>query len=599
MSKPPRLSLRQAEVLVAIYWRYYNYGVVKVRDLVGDIGVAFSTLFDHLKNLRNKGLIDIPSGKKTMNLGPNDTVILTDLGRKLASELLLKCGVSEKDVLAKVLDSIRRLYETKKKRHYMMYGLSNKAIASNIINKLFDNNPTEPVSTTLAMYSDLDPQLFLLRHSDKEEFVKLSRVLLNVGIRIGRIASIVIPVGLRSSIREDRLRDILDKSWSWPGIVPSSTRMRYFIEASSMGLIHKQGPYVRTVNPTIPSMLEWLSMKTLGVFKNTIRTVPKASIILYRELFKFPSIDDIYNPRKADRFDWLTLLRENMDYETYRTIMRDTLIVLKDKAGVVYEYENILIPATLYRTLEKASDIKDTFLNLVKYARDGNMTASILLTIHANPGISLSELKTKIRDAAGKRISERELKDAITHMVEAGLVYIAQPYGSTSEYLYTFTHIPFLTEKNKHAREANAIMRNIKPWILSGIKEKFNHQERMELAQLIEKLALKRKIGLTDIETEYGRKFFIKLLMWLETLHPFIIVDPDNDILSINRRSKIAGLILDVLHYSILTGNEALGMYAPTLSEMIEKAELSKRILKEAKLIKEELTTKLLKKKHI
>ena len=61
------LTWRQAQALLSIYWRSKNYGKVMVKDLVGDLGVAFVTLFDHLKALRDKGLIVLPREPRNLD----------------------------------------------------------------------------------------------------------------------------------------------------------------------------------------------------------------------------------------------------------------------------------------------------------------------------------------------------------------------------------------------------------------------------------------------------------------------------------------------------------------------------------------------------
>ncbi len=587
------LTWRQAQALLSIYWRSYTFGKAEVKDLVGDLGVAFSTLFDHLRVLEARGLVVLPPNKLARNLSASDRISLTEQGIGKAEEILRIIGASRNELLSQIYDKLQRYIESFRpvERVKTGYFLSSSSSFSKAINEIIKRNPTEPVATTIAMYSDLDTKLWLLKNTDKPLFMKISRGLLNIEIRVGRIASIALPVGLRGQISIDELDDIISNTWSWPGIVGSGTKSRYFMESKSLGLFHQHGRYITTLNTTTSAMLQWLASHVYTVYLNNVAILPKAALIVYREIHKGPALEELLYPSKHGGLDWLEEVRRMTDESTYRSNVRAIVDLLVNKTGVVVEFEGRFFPEFIIRKIQELPEIQEKFRYIVKEANQGNKAARILLLVISEPGVTLDGIISKLKKRVDPGISARDIEIAISMLAREGLIHVAKLRASGLTRLYSFTHIPFIGVDSPEAYEVNSVLRSIEPWLLSHVEEFFYGEEKKHLISILEKIVSKGYYEIDSIENEYGRKFLLKTIRFVERVSPILTTDNEYTIIRINPSYKeLARIIIDTTYYSLLTGNEALGLYAPVLSDTIERDKnIVKKLLDEATELKTEL----------
>ena len=219
-------TLRQMEIIACIYWRKENFGIVKFKDLVGDIGISFATLADHLKALIKKGFIEQTS-KEPRNLNFNDEIELTVDGEKFISELFKKIDISKNMTTLQIIHKIKEYMSiTYPSRPKKMGFYDKNATLSKVLDELMAKNPVEPIITSIVMYTELDGNLDIIAQTSKDTYINISRAKLNLEIRNGRIASIAIPVALRGELLHKNLMNILGKSWSWTSFVAKNSGCR-------------------------------------------------------------------------------------------------------------------------------------------------------------------------------------------------------------------------------------------------------------------------------------------------------------------------------------------------------------------------------------
>jgi len=188
--KNKTLTWRQKQSLISIYWRIKNFGSVTFSDIVGDIGVAFVTMASHLDALKDKQLIQC--NKKPINMTFSDELVLTQRGEEIAREFISTVELSPNDPLDKIFDKLKKDFERAAYSPSIGFNLNSKYTFSKSYNNLIkDKNMTEPVITSIALYSELDSQLNLLKEYDKiyntKTYSSLTQNKLNIEIRSGRL----------------------------------------------------------------------------------------------------------------------------------------------------------------------------------------------------------------------------------------------------------------------------------------------------------------------------------------------------------------------------------------------------------------------------
>lgn len=587
-----KLTFRQKQVLVSIYWRLENFGKCTSSDLVGDIGVSFRTLADHLSALMNslsdKDFVIVTSGKKPRNMSFHDEVMLTDSGRKNAEKILRENSTNLNDALPSIFDKIRMSFEKPGKfKQQTVYGyfVNKNSKFSEVFNRIVKENPVEPIVTALSMYTELDTMLDLLKKKDNREYQQISQVKLNIEIRCGRILSIAVPVALRGQIGNSELFDVLGGSWSWLKTVNPQSMRRYFQEATSIGLISSDGNSVKSMKASTTDALSWMAGKTALSFSNAIGVVPQVSLVTFKESFNFPTREEMLNPNNSDaELPWLQMVYDSIDKSLYKAEVDKSLQLLVNKIGIIEEFEGRLIPRTILRKISNAKGVETAFRKILKRAEEGNPIAKILLTITAKPGISSDDLYTDIKEG-NDRLSKKDFEDTITQLANQGIIHISRPYYSESLRLYSFSHIPYLiSDEKEFDNQANSVIKGMEPWLLSTLSEIFpKMDERQQVYNVFKNVLQKKEISFDDIEKEYGNKFGRKLLTIVDKL-PFIKIEKDYTYMALNK-TKMSELMMDVIQYSLLTGNKALGEYSQSISDIIIK---DKKIKENMNTIKED-----------
>jgi hypothetical protein len=162
--------------------------------------------------------------------------------------------------------------------------------------------------------------------------------------------------------------------------------------------------------------------------------------------------------------------------------------------------------------------------------------------------------------------------------------------------LFTFAHIPFIEPQSKDVGgfdEANAVFKGIEPWVLSSLKDFFpSNEEKKDLGVILSNLQKKKEIAFDDIDTEYSKNMSRKIGAWSYTLKPFIQQDSSFSTISMSD-TRISSMILDILQYSLLTTNDALGQYASAISSIVGRdRSFVKTLEDDAVLLKTELMNK-------
>ncbi|VVB99605.1 Uncharacterised protein [uncultured archaeon] len=574
----PETTWRQSQLISFMAWRMKNAGQVSYLDLVGDTGLSSRSVIEHLDALKKLGLIKIENNRRPLSLRYEDKIFFTRLGN-LKVEKLFQNNTTLKGSLRNVDEYVVNMFAKKNNPHDGMY-MYDGASFSKAFNSVIDDNPTEPILSAIAMYTELDSQLASLRLSNNEKFRVLSKTSLNLELRSARISSITIPIALRSKMPLNALLSLLKDSWSWPKNGGDNTVKRYFFEAISMGLIQNSGGVISSLKPSTTDTLSWLAEKTNQSYKNSMSSSPKAALAVFRESYYFPTEEDMLNPNKSSiDLKWLSPIYDASDNKSsYRTIVKKALGHLKDDTSVISVVDGTLVPTTILRRVDGKEEMKAKFRKILKSKDEGNPLSAILLTISAYPGISVEQLHEKIKTPAGFH----NISDTISLvlvLINSNLVQISAPSrAQTSWRLFTFYQLPYFSGSEPSFRQANAVIKNVEPWVLVGMEDLFVPQEREYLSKVLDKLSASHEIELDEVATEYGKVFSRKLISFSQYLVPFIRMNPDHSKL-LGSKSNIEKVILDTVSYSILTGNESLGMYASALSDMVSKDKLASREL--------------------
>ena len=578
------LTLRQAQALISIAYRKNVFGIVRFSDLITDMGVAFATLADHLQPLKNGNFIRVPK-KHTHSLGFSDEITITLAGGKLADKLMHSIDASYGNTtMQAIFEKLRVLFEPEPQllpgyQIDLNFNRTNTKTSSfaKAFKELVIQNPTEPVLTSITMYTDLDSQLSLMRVNDNIKYKLLSRAKLNLEIRNGRLASIAIPAAIRGTARFAELQSMLSGSWSWTGAVASRSNRRYWQEATSLGLLQINGESVISSKPAPVDTIKWLASKTYFTFINTIPIAPKSSLVLYRESFKLPTEEDLLDPANSDlKLDWLNSIWNSMNDRTlYKETVTEGLRILRDDAKLLQSFEGRLIPTTVFRMINSVPELSTRFRTIMQH-EDMNL-AKILIAINQKPAITTWELCSDLNKHATHKISIDELWNMISLLIPINLVQATTNRSVTKENtsLFSFIHLPFLrqTQVSKHGDETNAVIRSIKPYLLHLIKELFvTEDERKAVYDIFNELMKEEYVDFESIEKTYSSSIARKIAVTGRLLDPFVTLNQEYTRISLNQRTVgLNKVLLDSLLYSILTQNDGLEIYNNMIAALVEK----------------------------
>jgi DNA-binding MarR family transcriptional regulator len=580
------LTLRQSQALTCIAYRKEIFQIVKVSNLITDMGVAFATLADHLAALKKRGYIETEA-KFTRNLEFSDPIFLTKTGKAISDRLMEKIGATYgNDTTQVIFERLKEKYDPERKPSTgyetdLFFNIVNTKTSSfaKAFKKLVIDNPAEPVLTCIDMYTDLDTQLSLMCVNDTQKYKLLSRALLNLEIRNGRLASIAIPAAVRGTARIDELNEVLAGSWSWLGTVASRSYRRYWQEATYLGLLQFNGSSVTSLSPSPVDTLRLLAEKTNFTFINTIPVAPKSSLVIYRESFEFPTEEDLFHPEQSKlQLKWLNVIREGMnDREAYKATISEGLRILKDDAHLLRDYKGWVIPTSLYRRINSVADLSQMF-NSVMDHQDSNL-ANILIAINQKPAITIYELWNDINKSPNNR-NKMKLEDVwnmVSLLIPENLV---QATGNTSvskesTSLFSFLHIPVLEQKNISRKATNAVLRNLKPYLLHVIKELFsNIEERKVVYTIYSDLMKHSEMEFEQIEKDYGKPMARKIAVTSRLLEPFVTINSEYTRLCLNKDTiGLNQIILDSLLYSLLTAthDDSVNIYNNAIAALVEK----------------------------
>ncbi len=595
------LTLRQIQALVSIAYRKKNLGIVKLTDLITDMGVSFSTLADHLDALKKLLYIETPENKNTYNLSFYDDLIITAKGEQLAGIIMKSINASFGDTPTLIFEKLKKLFNPTEVQMNLFNTPTKTASFAKAFEQLVKDNPTEPVLTSIAMYTDLDSQLNLMRSTDLAKYKTLSTVKLNLEIRNGRLASIVIPTAIRQTTKYSELRQILGDSWCWMGTVGATSNKRYWQEAMSLGLLQVRGDSLTSMKPTTIDTISWLAQKTHYTFINTIPTAPKSSLVVFRESFLLPSEEDLMNPQAASiELPWLNSIRENMSNKTdYIDSIKEGLKIVKDYANIVREYEGKIIPTTIIRKVSSDPEMETSFKTILKQSDQNMITGKILLAITAKPAITMYDLHTILNSKnTGRKIKIEDVEEIVSILVAKNLLQMSTSSSNIKQQtkLYSFIHLPFFTPKMAGHKETNAIFRSMKPYLLQRISDIFVTLDEKQAAYKIFSNFMKTKEAyFEDLEGEFGKIIHNKILILVNDLKPFVLFKEDYSGFFLNEKKRALNeILINSLLYSMLTQTESyesLGIYSQAISDLIEKdTPWAKEVEEEARILVEDIT---------
>jgi DNA-binding MarR family transcriptional regulator len=577
------LTLRQAQALTCIAYRKTIFSVVRFSDLITDMGVSFVTLADHLGALKKRGLIRTQA-KYTRNLDFSDEITITRGGDAVASLLMQKIGATYgNETMPEIFARLRNMLfepEPKTVSGQQIDLLFNKTTTrtsfAKAFNKLVIENPTEPVLTSIAMYTDLDSQLVLIHLKDKEKYKILSRARLNLEIRNGRLASIAIPAAIRGTSRFEELSDILAGSWSWMATVASRSERRYWQEATYLGLIQINGDSVISLKQAPVDTLKWLSDKTNFTFINTIPVAPKIALVLYREALEFlPTEEDLLDPKNSNlTLPWLNTIRDGMNNTAlFKKTVHEGLRILKDDSTILQSYEGRLIPTSVYRKIKSIPELNARFETIMKH--QDTTVANILIAINQKPAITVGELCQDLNKHSKHKITVDDVWDMASLLIPSNLVQTTSGRSAAKEdkSFFSFIHIPFLEQTNTSRKQTNAVLRSIKPYLLHLIKELFvKDDERRAVYNIFNDLMKKDYKDFESIEREYSKNIERKIVVISRLLEPFVAIDKDYNGISLNKDTTgLNKVLIDSLLYSVLTQNDGLAIYNNAIAALVEK----------------------------
>lgn len=572
--KKGKLTWRQKEVLICIYWRKKNFSTAKFGDLLGDLGVAFATLADHIKALRDRGLVNID--KEPRNMGYNDKIYLSPEGDDSAESILKSLNMNVNKSLKEICDKLLNTSFDRKSSTSALGFHIGASDYSRCFTDLISRDVTEPVLTSITMYTELDGKLNSILETNKDLYRALSRSKLNLEIRNARIGAITIPVAFREKTTIGELKTILSDSWSWLGMVSSSSVSRYMQESMSMGLIKEDNNFIRSMGATVTDTIARLADKTNLAFKNAMSLAPKASLVVFRESFKMPTEEDLLYPQKSDiRLGWAEeLYSASSNKSKYYEITSNALTILKDKTQIIEEYEGRIIPTTLLRTIRENREMKTEFDTILKNADQENIVAKVLILINAKPGITTRDLLYEFKKRSFLDFNIKYVEDIVEKLCNKNLIYIASnTHDKSLRMLYSFAHLPHLIGEDISIKHANTLVRTYEPHLLSELESSFTNDEKKNLNEIISKLNKNKTLSFDEIEG-YGKKFSRKMMLFVASqLNPILDISVDENYIK-PKNAEIEKIMLGTLQYSLIARDKAFGVYSGMLASLVDASQL-------------------------
>jgi DNA-binding MarR family transcriptional regulator len=575
------LTLRQAQALTCIAYRKNIFGIIKVSDLITDMGVSFATLADHLGALKKIGLIQTEE-EFTRNLDFSDIIALTYSGEAHANQYMQRVQASYgNDTVQTIFEGLKRYFDPEPKTppgyqiDLFFNKTPNKTVSfAKAFKKLVVDNPTEPVLTSIAMYSDLDSQLSLMHLQDNDKYKELSRAHLNLEIRNGRLASIAIPAAIRGTARLEELDDILAGSWSWMGTVASRSHSRYWQEAAYLGLVQFNGSSVVSLAPSPVDALRLLADKTNFTFINTIPVAPKSALVLYRESFEFPTEEDLLNPSNSSlKLPWLNTIRDGMTTSAFKETVVEGIRILRDDANILQSYKGRLIPTAVYRRVNSIPELQKRFDTIMDH--QDTAIANILMAINQKPAITTWELCNDINMHSKHKMKVEDVWNMVSLLIPSNLVQATSSHSVAKENtrLFSFIHVPVLEQTSLDRKKANAVFRNIKPYLLHLMKELFvKDEERQAVYTVFNDLVRHGTVDFESLEKDYDKAIARKIIVTSNLLQPFVTINKEYTKLNLNKDTiGLNKILIDSLLYSVLTQNDGLAIYNNAISALVEK----------------------------
>jgi hypothetical protein len=249
---------------------------------------------------------------------------------------------------------------------------------------------------------------------------------------------------------------------------------------------------------------------------------------------------------------------------------------------------NHIVPTSIIRRINNNDEMYQRFVTMMK--NDSTRVAKILIAITAKPAITVGELYQDFltRASATHKPSFDDLSQAISILATKNLISYANSKSikDKSTRLFSFLHLPYFVTDASLADKTNAILRNIKPYLLQLITELFETKgERDDIRDAIGGLLKNKEISFDDVESKYGKKLRNKFLILGRSLSPFVRFGSEFNSLVLNQQNPTMNKILmDSLVYSILTQDEGMSEYNNTIADLVQKDKpLTEQLEEEAK----------------
>jgi len=259
----------------------------------------------------------------------------------------------------------------------------------------------------------------------------------------------------------------------------------------------------------------------------------------------------------------------------YVDTITDGLRIVKDYANLLQIYEGRIVPTTIIRRINAIPDLKVRFQSLMKQA-DDNKAAKILFFISARPAISMFDLYCEMNKGKSQgKLSMNELWQIIGILSQCNLVHFAnnRSIKSDSTTLFSFIHVPAFGSKMPKQEVTNAVFKSIRPYFLQRIKQLFaSEEEQRAIYHIFTELMKNKYVDFECVREEHGKTVAMKILRLADSLEPFVRINEDSSGFSLDKEtSGLNHILVDSLMYSMLTQNEALGMYNLTISDLVAK----------------------------
>jgi len=238
--------------------------------------------------------------------------------------------------------------------------------------------------------------------------------------------------------------------------------------------------------------------------------------------------------------------------------------------------------------------------NSIMDHQDSNL-ANILIAINQKPAITTYELWNDINNNpnAKRKMTIEDAWNMVSYLIPENLVQAAGSHSVTKENtsLFSFLHVPVLEQKDLNTKKTNAVLRNIKPYLLHVVKELFTTtEERKAVYAIYGDLIKNGEVEFEQIEKDYDKPISRKIAVTSKLLEPFVALNKEYTRLSLNQDTVgLNKVLLDSLLYSVLTTlNEGLLIYNNAISALVEKDKAWSKDIDKATKSVSDITTSLL-----